>query len=91
MAPNAAVDVTGVLNENDADTVDGGLAKDIAPLKRAEKRKIKLVWRNVIAFGYLHLAAVYGLWLLLTSAKLLTVGFGEYPILVLPVTFDSPL
>lgn len=79
MAPNAAtVDATGVLNEHDAETIDGGLAKDIQPLKRAEKRKIKLVWRNVIAFGYLHLAAVYGLWLILTSAKLYTIGFGEY-------------
>ncbi|KAL1123029.1 hypothetical protein AAG570_002117 [Ranatra chinensis] len=31
-----------------------------------------VVWRNVIMFGYLHLAAVYGMYLALTSAKLLT-------------------
>lgn len=80
MAPNATVEATGVLNEVDAETIDGGLSKDITTLKRAEKRKIKLVWRNVIAFGYLHLAAVYGLWLLLTSARLYTVAFGKFPI-----------
>uniref|UniRef100_A0A2M3YY13 Putative fatty acid desaturase n=1 Tax=Anopheles braziliensis TaxID=58242 RepID=A0A2M3YY13_9DIPT len=75
MAPNATVEATGVLNEVDAETIDGGLAKDVTPLKRAEKRKIKLVWRNVIAFGYLHLAAVYGAWLMLTSARLYTIAF----------------
>uniref|UniRef100_A0A182SEU0 Uncharacterized protein n=1 Tax=Anopheles maculatus TaxID=74869 RepID=A0A182SEU0_9DIPT len=77
MAPNATVEATGVLNELDAETIDGGLAKDVAPLKRAEKRKIKLVWRNVIAFGYLHLAAVYGAFLMLTSARLYTIAFGK--------------
>lgn len=75
MAPNATTanqpptEVTGVLNECDAETIDGGLVKDITKLKRAEKRKLTLVWRNIIAFAYLHLAALYGLWLLLTSAK----------------------
>ncbi|CAD6992308.1 unnamed protein product [Ceratitis capitata] len=60
---------TGVLFEQDAETYDGGLVKDIEILKKAEKRRLKLVWRNIIAFVYVHLAAVYGLWLMLTSAK----------------------
>ncbi|XP_055904309.1 acyl-CoA Delta-9 desaturase-like [Eupeodes corollae] len=68
-------ETTGVLFECDAETIDGGLAKDIVSLKKAEKRKLKLVWRNILAFGYLHLAAVYGLWLMLTSAKWATIGF----------------
>lgn len=78
MPPNAtSSEVTGVLNETDAETIDGGLVKDITSLKKAEKRSLKLVWRNIIAFAYLHIAAVYGLWLMLTSAKWPTIGFGK--------------
>lgn len=76
MPPNATNEITGVLNEDDAETFDGGLSKDIEPLKKAEKRKLKLVWRNILLFGYLHLAALYGAWLCLTSAKWATVFFG---------------
>lgn len=79
MPPNATSTsaCTGVLNENDAETIDGGLLTDVKTLKKAEKRKLKWVWRNIIAFVYLHLAAVYGLWLVFTSAKLQTSAFGE--------------
>lgn len=72
MAPRAVVKdcdvgVSGVLNEHDAETIDGGLVKRQEGY--AGRRKIKLVWRNIIAFAYLHVAAVYGLWLMLTSAQ----------------------
>lgn len=79
MPPNATSTsaCTGVLNENDAETIDGGLLTDVVKLKKAEKRKLKWVWRNIIAFIYLHAAAVYGIWLVLTSAKLQTSAFGE--------------
>lgn len=66
---------TGVLFEQDAETTDGGLVKDIEKLKKAEKRKLKLVWRNIIAFGYLHAAALYGAYLIFTSAKWQTILF----------------
>lgn len=36
----------------------------------------KIVWRNVILFGYLHLAALYGVLLMFTSAKIATTIFG---------------
>ncbi|XP_059611867.1 acyl-CoA Delta-9 desaturase-like isoform X2 [Phlebotomus argentipes] len=78
MPPNATSTTstcTGVLNENDAETVDGGLLNNIETLKKAEKRRLKLVWRNIIAFGYLHLAALFGAYRLFTSAKLFTVLF----------------
>lgn len=68
---------TGVLFEQDAETIDGGLVKDIERLKKAERRKMKLVWRNIIAFGYLHLAALYGAYLMFTSAKWPTIVFGK--------------
>jgi len=35
-----------------------------------------IVWRNVILFGYLHLAALYGVVLMFTSAKIATTIFG---------------
>lgn len=69
---------TGVLFEGDADTNDGALAADITQFKKAEKRKLKLVWRNIILFGYLHLAAVYGAYLLLAQAKWATIAFCTY-------------
>lgn len=70
-------DSTGVLFECDVETTDGGLEKDITTLKKAEKRRLKLVWRNIIAFGYLHLAALYGAYLMIASAKWQTIVFGE--------------
>lgn len=81
MPPNAtnhAAECTGVLNEVDAETYDGGLDRNVVEMKRAEKRKLALVWRNIILFAYVHLAAVYGAWLMITSAKLYTVIFGKF-------------
>lgn len=80
MAPRAVVKdcdlgVSGVLNEHDAETIDGGLVKRQEGY--AGRRNIKLVWRNIILFAYLHLAAVYGLWLMLSSAQLVTGIFGK--------------
>lgn len=37
-----------------------------------------IVWRNVILFAYLHLAALYGVLLIFTSAKIATTIFGMY-------------
>lgn len=88
MPPNATNEITGVLNEDDAETFDGGLSKDITPLKKAEKRSLKLVWRNILLFGYLHLAALYGAWLCLSSAKLLTVFFGMCVMFYYPLSID---
>jgi stearoyl-CoA desaturase (delta-9 desaturase) len=80
MAPREVVkgqdlSVSGVLNENDAETVDGGL--EFQSKGYASRRRMKLVWRNIILFAYLHLAAIYGLWLMLTSAKWSTGIFGN--------------
>lgn len=77
MPPNATSEVTGVLNEEDAETIDGGLQVEVEKLKRASQRRMSIVWRNVILFTYLHLAAVYGGWLAMTSAKWKTLAFGE--------------
>ena len=41
-------------------------------------QKYHIVWRNVILFAYLHLAAFYGVYLMFTSAKILTSLFGMF-------------
>lgn len=79
---------TGVLFEGDADTADCALDVDVKKLKKAEKRKLKLVWRNIMLFGYLHLAAVYGGFLLLTQAKWATVVFCKQQRISFRLDFD---
>lgn len=74
MAPNAT-DINGVLFENDAVTPDLALGR--APIQQADKRKLQFVWRNIILFAYLHLAAIYGGYLFLFSAKWQTDVFGK--------------
>lgn len=68
---------TGVLFEADVETNDGDLAVSTVEFKRAEKRKLELVWRNIILFAYVHLAALYGGYLMFTQAKLATTIFGK--------------
>lgn len=78
MPPNATshnVQCTGVLDEKDVETIDGGL-KTGGNIKQADDRKLVLVWRNIILFAYVHLAAVYGAWLMITSAMWTTRLFG---------------
>lgn len=38
----------------------------------------KIVWRNVIAFAYLHIGAFYGLYLFFAGAKLWTSIFSKF-------------
>lgn len=78
MAPNITNAPTGVLFEDD-DLVKPQSGKlDVhVPQACDPNHKIRIVWRNVIIFVYLHAAALYGAWLLLTSAKLATIAFGE--------------
>jgi stearoyl-CoA desaturase (delta-9 desaturase) len=79
MAPNMTGSPTGVLFENDVENVvvpSLELKDDNA--KPPEKYNRQIVWRNVILFAYLHLAAVYGAYLMLTSSKILTTVWGVY-------------
>jgi len=59
----------------------GGITRDETILFAQRNRKQphqKIVWRNVILFGYLHLAALYGMLLIFTSAKIATTVFGKF-------------
>lgn len=79
MAPNISVP-TGVLHETDDEiNVQAIPEKQIIP----SDRKIQLVWRNIIMFAYLHLAAIYGAYLYFTTAKWATVIWGEFSYLYL--------
>lgn len=69
MAPNVTSTPTGVLFEGE--TVEE-VAVTETPKQKYQRR---IVWRNVIAFSYLHLSAIYGLYLVFTSCKFLTVLF----------------
>lgn len=64
-----------MLNETDCETIDGGLARDVTALKEAGERKLELIWRNIVVFSVAHILAVYGIWLIFTSAYWQTAVF----------------
>ncbi|KAF7269347.1 acyl-CoA Delta-9 desaturase-like [Rhynchophorus ferrugineus] len=61
------LEATGPLFES-----DDVCSKTVANEAELEPRTYDIVWRNVIAFAILHLVALYGVYLAITSAKLLT-------------------
>ncbi|KAL0132478.1 hypothetical protein PUN28_000318 [Cardiocondyla obscurior] len=70
MAPNITSTPTGVLFEDET------LGEpQIEGPKDKPKYVRRLVWRNISVFAFLHLGALYGVYLSFTSAKLLTVAF----------------
>ncbi|CAH1957824.1 unnamed protein product [Acanthoscelides obtectus] len=68
MAPKTSIP-TGVLHEQDDEVILNQIPPEVV---KPSERKVELVWRNIILFGYLHLVAVYGLYRMFTSAKLYT-------------------
>lgn len=73
----SSVECTGVLNEADAETIDGGLNKNISERKHASDWRHQLVWQNIIAISLFHLGAIYGVYLMITSARIYTGIFGK--------------
>ncbi|XP_066580885.1 acyl-CoA Delta-9 desaturase-like [Prorops nasuta] len=71
MAPNIITAPTGVLFEGEI--LDSAQSNDQTKEKTQYVRKI--VWRNVISLSLLHIGALYGAYLLITSAKLATTLF----------------
>lgn len=73
MAPNMTSTSTGILYE-------GETLEPRAEVEDTKENKyeMRIVWRNVLIFTYLHLAAVYGLYLVFTSAKLMTTIFAIF-------------
>ncbi|KAF5276873.1 hypothetical protein FQA39_LY06424 [Lamprigera yunnana] len=67
MPPNN-VKPTGVLFENDVDVP----AEDEGPVKYKKTAETKLSWPMIIVYAYFHVVAVYGVYLIFASAKILT-------------------
>lgn len=44
---------------------------------KQEEYRLQIVWRNVVIMAYLHIAAVYGLYLAFTAANFKTVVAGK--------------
>ncbi|XP_013100667.2 acyl-CoA Delta-9 desaturase-like [Stomoxys calcitrans] len=63
------IETTGVLFEEDVETNDGGLAKDIESMKNAEKKKLEIIWLRVLFFVIVHIGGFYGAYLSVVSAK----------------------
>jgi stearoyl-CoA desaturase (delta-9 desaturase) len=55
------------------------------PTEQTAKRVVRrqIVWRNAVGFLFLHLAALYGLYVSVTTAKLLTWVYGKLKIYTL--------
>ncbi|XP_043674341.1 acyl-CoA Delta-9 desaturase-like isoform X2 [Vespula pensylvanica] len=70
MAPNITSSPTGVLFEGE--NIED---QPVEINKEKEIYKRRIVWRNVAIFSGLHIGAIYGVYLALTSAKLLTTLF----------------
>lgn len=76
MPPQGQTGGSWVLYETDAVNTDTDAPVIVPP--SAEKREWKIVWRNVILMGMLHIGGVYGAYLFLTKAMWLTDLFGMF-------------
>lgn len=65
---------TGQFANGDSKTVT---KKKISTKYNAPAYKWHIVWRNVIAFVYLHVFSIYGLYLIFFKAKLMTTICGK--------------
>jgi stearoyl-CoA desaturase (delta-9 desaturase) len=77
MAPNITSSPTEVECTAGTEPLSSKEVKnDVSELSLKYRREI--VWPNVVMHAYLNLAAVYGVYLMLTSAKILTGFWGMH-------------
>jgi len=76
MAPNVITTLTGVFSEAETSSESQLIVTD-EESKEKSKYVRRIVWRNVLIFLYLHFAAIYGIYLVFISAKLMTTIFGK--------------
>lgn len=52
------------------------------PTQKLQKQKVfyewRIVWKNIAIFLYIHLAAIYGLYVICFQAKRWTIIWGKY-------------
>jgi stearoyl-CoA desaturase (delta-9 desaturase) len=77
MAPNLTASPAEVPRGHDTKVpTSNGPRSDVTELYPKYRREI--VWPNVVMHAYFNLAALYGAYLMLTSAKVLTGVWGTY-------------
>lgn len=91
MPPNSheyADTCTGVLNEDDIETNDGGLDRDVKLLRQASARRAEILWPNVAVFVVAHALGLYGLYQVFYGAQLATTlwAFMLYNMSILGIT-----
>ena len=79
MAPNLRFTKQAEENE-ELDQIKLDQLKDETELKKYDY-KLQIVWRNVSLMGALHLSAIYGMYLMIASAKWQTNLFGKFIII----------
>lgn len=77
MPPNIQVAGRVPKNEDVASPIEYKQEDTYADSDKKDAPKLKIVWRNVIIMSYLHVAAVYGVYLCWTSAKWQTTATGK--------------
>lgn len=75
MPPQGSQGGSWALYESDAGRDAGTSVVEVAPV--AVKRKLQIVWRNVMLFALLHVGGVYGAYLFLAKAKWASCVFGK--------------
>jgi len=76
MAPNVITTLTEMFSEDETSSESQLIVTD-EESKEKSKYVRRIVWRNVLIFLYLHFAAIYGIYLIFISAKLMTTIFGK--------------
>jgi stearoyl-CoA desaturase (delta-9 desaturase) len=76
MAPNVTSSPTEVLCTPETTLHSSSEIRAAGVKKSALKYRREIVWPNVVMHIYLNLAALYGIYLMLTSAKILTGIWG---------------
>lgn len=68
---------SGVLFEDDDNTMDRDMPVDIKNNKETETFEAKWLWSNIFMFSYVHISGLYGGYLMFTKAQWATVIFSE--------------
>lgn len=63
------VQPSGVLEQAECESTDGSLLNPAKP--SVERRKFEYVWRSIISLAILHVAALYGAWLIFSGQTML--------------------
>jgi hypothetical protein len=78
MAPNVTSAADEVPCTTDTRQLSRNETKSTVSVEPPQKYRTKIVWPNVVMHVYINLVALHGLYLMFTSAKVLTAAWGMY-------------